>query len=134
MYVAWLHRKQRVDVERPEHGAAGQDRVPDVRVDEGPVYYEVETLYGTGDPVAKLNETLDKYGEAEEVRVVIPNVQAMLFLPDLLLTERVIRRHRQAVSFWTMDLSQLHADGLEGLVPLRELAITGSRNPAQAGA
>lgn len=131
MYVAWLHRKQRVDVERPEHGASGRERVPDVWVEEGPVYYEVETFYGTGDPVAKLNGTLDKYGEAEEVRVVIPNVQAMLFLPDLLRAERVIQRQRRAVSFWTIDLSRTRADGEQGLVPLRELASTWPREGAR---
>lgn len=120
MYLAWLHRHQRVTVEPVE--AHTFERIPDVRVDDGPLYYEVETFYGAGDPVAKLNETVEKYGTTEQVRVVVLNPQAMLFLPDLLRAERALQKEKRGLSLWTLDLSQDNAVGEQGLRLLRKVA------------
>lgn len=119
MYIAWLHRYQRVTVEPVDGDRPGA--IPDVAVEDGPVYYEVETFYGVGDPVAKLNETLDKYGSADEVRIVIPNVQALLFLPDLLRAEDAFEREKTRVSLWTLNLRSKDALGERGLTRLRQL-------------
>ncbi|GBD10623.1 hypothetical protein HRbin23_00267 [bacterium HR23] len=124
LYVAWLYRgmAEKVRVEEPWQNA---NIVPDVAVDGGPVY-EIETLYGTGDPLTKLNDTVDKYdkygGREVEVRIVIPNPQALLFLPDLLAFQRERRSRGRQVSLWTLRLADENAREDGGLEPLEAVA------------
>jgi len=70
---------------------------------------EVETLYGTGTVVHKLIETVHKLkdaGRAERLRmwIVVPNPQAVIYLPLLLRTRRELRR-KYDVEFYTLDVT-----------------------------
>ena len=94
LYIAWLYRDELVNVEcefKPQE--ANAVAVPDVSVPESSLFYEIETLHGPGDPLSKLSETIAKYGfhaQGREVRIIIPNLTALLYLPKLLLYERYL--------------------------------------------
>jgi len=83
---------------------------------------EVETLYGTGTVVHKLVETVKRAGgetvERAGVRkmwIVVPNPQAVIYLPLLLKTWRELRR-KYDVEFYTLDVTS------RGLVRLADVA------------
>jgi hypothetical protein len=72
---------------------------------------EVETLYGTGTVVHKLVETVKRAGGETVERagkrkmwIVVPNPQAVIFLPLLLRTRRELRR-KYDVEFYTLDVT-----------------------------
>jgi hypothetical protein len=72
---------------------------------------EVETLYGTGTVVHKLVETVKRAsGETVEragvqkMWIVIPNPQAVIYLPLLLRTRRELRKEHY-VEFYTLDVA-----------------------------
>jgi hypothetical protein len=69
---------------------------------------EVETLYGTGTVVHKLVETVQKLKDVEragkrKMWIVIPNPQAVIYLPLLLRTRRELRKEHD-VEFYTLDI------------------------------
>ena len=87
---------------------------------------EVETLYGTGTVVHKLVETVKRAGVRKLVEtveragkrkmwIVIPNPQAVIYLPLLLRTRRELRR-KYDVEFYTLDVTS------RGLVRLTDVA------------
>ena len=75
---------------------------------------EVETLYGTGTVVHKLVETVERAG-GRRMWIVVPNPQAVIYLPLLLRTRRELRR-RYDVEFYTLDVTG------RGLVRLTDVA------------
>jgi hypothetical protein len=81
---------------------------------------EVETLYGTGTVVHKLIETVHKLKDVERAGVqrmwiVVPNPQAVIYLPLLLRTRRELRKEHD-VEFYTLDVIS------RGLVRLTDVA------------
>jgi hypothetical protein len=94
-----------------EEGAA----VFDVAVDhEKAVTCGVETLYGTGTVVHKLVETVERAGR-RKMWIVIPNPQAVIYLPLLLRTRRELRKEHD-VEFYMLDVTS------RGLVRLTDVA------------
>jgi hypothetical protein len=75
---------------------------------------EVETLYGTGTVVHKLVETVERAG-GQRMWIVIPNPQAVIYLPLLLRTRRELRKEHD-VEFYTLDVTS------RGLVRLTDVA------------
>ncbi len=75
---------------------------------------EVETLYGTGTVVHKLVETVERAG-GRKMWIVVPNPQAIIYLPLLLRTRRELRR-KYDVEFYTLDVTS------RGLVRLIDVA------------
>jgi hypothetical protein len=75
---------------------------------------EVETLYGTGTVVHKLVETVERAGK-RKMWIVIPNPQAVIYLPLLLRIRRELRR-KYDVEFYTLDVTS------RGLVRLTDVA------------
>ena len=73
---------------------------------------EVETLYGT--VVHKLVETMERTG-GRRMWIVVPNPQAVIYLPLLLRTRREPRR-KYDVEFYTLDVTS------RGLVRLTDVA------------
>jgi hypothetical protein len=127
LYVAWLYRDKLVETEKQ---LPNSQAVADVVINGHGLYYEVETLYGTGDPIKKLNDTVSKYravpqpsqSEIREVRIVIPNFVALLHLSKLLRFERYLEQQDKRFSIWTLDLSKDNALHEKGLRRLREVA------------
>jgi hypothetical protein len=101
----------------------GKDAVFDVVVTCGSLQglvVEVETLYGTGTVVHKLMETLHKLEDVEragkrKMWIVVPNPQAVIYLPLLLRARRELRR-KYDVEFYTLDVTS------RGLVRLTDVA------------
>ena len=75
---------------------------------------EVETLYGTGTVVHKLVETVERVG-VRKMWIVVPNPQAVIYLPLLLRIRRELRKRRD-VEFYTLDVTS------RGLVRLTDVA------------
>jgi len=75
---------------------------------------EVETLYGTGTVVHKLVETVKRAGK-RKMWIVVPNPQAVIYLPLLLRTRRELRKEHD-VEFYTLDVTS------RGLVRLTDVA------------
>ncbi len=75
---------------------------------------EVETLYGTGTVVHKLVETVKRAG-GRKMWIVVPNPQAVIYLPLLLRTRRELRKEHD-VEFYTLDVTS------RGLVRLTDVA------------
>jgi len=64
---------------------------------------EVETLYGSGTVVHKLVETVERAG-GRRMWIVVPNPQAVIYLPLLLRTRRELRKEHD-VEFYTLDVT-----------------------------
>ena len=75
---------------------------------------EVETLYGTGTVVHKLVETVERAG-VQRMWIVVPNPQAVIYLPLLLRIRRELRKQHD-VEFYTLDVTN------RGLVRLTDVA------------
>jgi hypothetical protein len=75
---------------------------------------EVETLYGTGTVVHKLVETVERAG-VQRMWIVVPNPQAVIYLPLLLRIRRELRKQHD-VEFYTLDVTS------RGLVRLTDVA------------
>ncbi len=117
------HLAERVDpncVEtEKEEGAAVFDVVVTCGGLQGLVV-EVETLYGTGTVVHKLVETVQKLKDVKragvrKIWIVVPNLQAVIYLPLLLRTRRELRKEHD-VEFYTLDVTS------RGLVRLTDVA------------
>ncbi|MGC8983524.1 MAG: hypothetical protein ACP5KA_07240 [Desulfurococcaceae archaeon] len=92
----------------------------DVYVKPRKLAVEVETFYGTGaSPWWKLEETIEKYkrvGAASEVWIVIPPLQAMLYLKDL--AEKAKELKKENLGFIKLCTVNLHK---EKPVPIEEV-------------
>jgi hypothetical protein len=78
---------------------------------------EVETLYGTGTVVHKLVETVHKLEDAKRAGVwkmwiVVPNPQAVIYLPLLLRIRRELRKQHD-VEFYTLVAISLTVDEID---------------------
>lgn len=102
----------RVETEK-EVGAAVFDVVVTCGSLQGLVV-EVEALYGTGTVVHKLVETVKRAG-VRKMWIVVPNPQAVIYLPLLLRTRRELRKEHD-VEFYTLDVTS------RGLVWLTDVA------------
>jgi len=81
---------------------------PDCGSRLGGLVVEVETLYGTGTVLHKVLNTIESRIGAGVGRlwVVIPNPQAIIYLPQLLKLEMHVRRkYKGDVEFYTLDMT-----------------------------
>jgi len=102
---------------KTEHELEGRRRA-DIYVPSQNRYVEIETFYGTGNPMDKLKRTLQKYsGIKGRVDVVLlTGIHALLYAPHLLELEKQYKPgHDLRVNFYIPDLK----DGR--LVSLREV-------------
>jgi hypothetical protein len=107
------HLAERVDPNCRVNTEKGEDTaVFDVAVDHEKavtcgglqvLVVEAETLYGTGTVVHKLVETVERAGK-RRMWIVVPNPQAVIYLPLLLRIRRELRR-RHYVEFYTLDVT-----------------------------
>ena len=119
------HLAERVDPDCVETEKGEDTAVFDVVVTCGNLQglvVEVETLYGTGTVVHKLVETVERAGGETVKRaggrkmwIVVPNPQAVIYLPLLLRTRRELRKEHN-VEFYTLDVTS------RGLVRLTDVA------------
>lgn len=89
--------------------ADGKKIVPDIYVRSRRLAVEIETFYGTGlTPWRKLERTIEKYREssvADEVWIVIPPLQTMLYLKDLIGEIKELREKGYSfIRFYTVNL------------------------------
>jgi hypothetical protein len=111
------HLAERVGLDCVETEKEGGAAVFDVVVTCGglqELVVEVETLYGTGTMVHKLVETVERAGK-RKMWIVVPNPQAVIYLPLLLRTRRELRKEHD-VEFYTLDVTS------RGLVRLTDVA------------
>jgi hypothetical protein len=111
------HLAERVDPDCVETEKGEDTAVFDVVVTCGGLQglvVEVETLYGTGIVVHNLVETVERAG-GRKIWIVVPNPQAVIYLPLLLRTRRELMRECD-VEFYTLDVTS------RGLVRLADVA------------
>jgi hypothetical protein len=89
----------------------GNGRRADICVRRNQRFVEIETFYGTGDPIRKLDkETLSKYRESGEnnVDVVLPTgIQALLYAPKLIrLANLYQREYGIKVNFYLVNIEE----------------------------
>jgi hypothetical protein len=94
---------ERLGIDNVETERGVGNAVFDVVVKGVELVVEVETLYGTGTAVHKLVETVERAG-GRRVWVVVPNPQAVIYLPLLLRVRRELRRERD-VELYTLDVA-----------------------------
>ena len=83
--------------------------IPDVYVDQfKQIAIEIETFYGTIDPYnCKLIPKINEYKDAQfkgELWLVVPNIQALLYVDDLLKLRKDYR-HDLNIEIYTLDLT-----------------------------
>jgi hypothetical protein len=81
-------------------------------------YIEIETFYGTGDPIRKLDkETLSKYIEKKDVRidiVLLTGIQMLLYAKELIrLAKLYEREHGLRVGFYIPNIRERRLISLE---------------------
>jgi hypothetical protein len=89
----------------------GNGRRADICVRRNQRFIEIETFYGTGDPIRKLDkETLSKYREscANNVDVVLPTgIQVLLYAPKLIrLANLYQREYGIKVNFYLVNIEE----------------------------
>jgi hypothetical protein len=96
-----------------EHQPGGANVRFDVYVNGGcgsmsGLVVEVETLYGTGTALHKVLDTIESRvnAGADRLWVVVPNPQAVIYLPQLLRLERYARERfkDKEIEFYTLDV------------------------------
>ena len=92
--------------------------IPDVYIKSRSLAIEIETFYGTGlSPWRKLERTIEKYLKhhiANEVWIVIPPLQTMLYLRDLVSKLRELRKNGyDFIKMYTIDLSKKRLISIE---------------------
>ena len=100
----------------------GRKIVPDIYVKLGSkrLAIEIETFYGTGlTPWRKLQKTIEKYvGDriVDEVWIVIPPLQTMLYLKDLVEKAKELEKEGYGfIKLYTINLPK------RGLIPIKEI-------------
>jgi len=113
-------RRRALDCVRTEHQPGGANVRFDVYVKDkdansdcgsmSNLVVEVETLYGTGTALHKVLDTIESRVNAGASRlwVVVPNPQAVIYLPQLLRLERYVRKLERfkgkEIEFYTLDV------------------------------
>ncbi len=76
-----------INTEKPLEISKDKVVIPDLRIKERKIAIEVESLVGTGEPMKKIDETIEKYrglkGEVNELWVVVKPLDALLHYRDL---------------------------------------------------
>lgn len=72
-----------------------------------PIVIEIETMYGTGDPIAKINETIRSYYNEfnGELWLLIPNLHALLYTKSLLKLRKEYRKHGLNLEIYVADVT-----------------------------
>jgi len=106
-------RRRALDCVSTEHQPSGANVRYDVYVNGGcgslsNLVVEVETLYGTGTALHKVLDTIESRVKAGVSRlwVVVPNPQAVIYMPQLLRLERYARERFKGskIEFYTLDV------------------------------
>ncbi|ESQ21296.1 MAG: hypothetical protein MGAcid_10640, partial [uncultured Acidilobus sp. MG] len=117
-------RRKALDCVSTEYQPGGANVRYDVYVNGGcgslsGLVVEVETLYGTGTALHKVLDTIESRVKAGVSRlwVVVPNPQAIIYLPQLLRLERYARElfKGKEIEFYTLDV--------KGGVPVRLVEV-----------
>jgi hypothetical protein len=119
-------RRKALECVKTEHQPGGANVRFDVYVNGGcgsmsGLVVEVETLYGTGTALHKVLDTIESRVNAGASRlwVVVPNPQAVIYLPQLLRLERYVRKLERfkgkEIEFYTLDV--------KGGVPVRLVEV-----------
>ena len=117
------------DVETEFELEEGRGRA-DIYVKPQNRFVEIETFYGTGDPMFKLNGTLQKYlGRSGRVDVVLlMGIHALLYARDLLELEESYKKCGLRVNFYIPDLKGGRLVSLrEALGLLKGMSSSGPR-------
>ena len=113
--VYYLMKKLKIpeeDIETEVELSVGSKKIiPDVYVKSRRLAIEIETFYGTGlTPWRKLERTIEKYLEsnvAYEVWIVLPPLQTMLYLKDLISEIKELKEKGYSfIKLYTVDLSR----------------------------
>ncbi len=113
-------RRRALDCVRTEYQPGGANVRYDVYVKDkdansdcgsmSKLVVEVETLYGTGTALHKVLDTIESRvnAGADRLWVVVPNPQAVIYLPQLLRLERYVRKLERfkgrEIEFYTLDV------------------------------
>jgi hypothetical protein len=108
-------RRRALGCVKTEHQPGGANVRFDVYVNGGcgsmsGLVVEVETLYGTGTALHKVLDTIESRvnAGADRLWVVVPNPQAVIYLPQLLRLERYVRKLERfkgkEIEFYTLDV------------------------------
>jgi len=108
-------RRKALECVKTEHQPGGANVRFDVYVNGGcgslsGLVVEVETLYGTGTALHKVLDTIESRvnAGADRLWVVVPNPQAVIYLPQLLRLERYVRKlerfEGKEIMFYTLDV------------------------------
>jgi hypothetical protein len=117
-------RRKALECVKTEHQPGGANVRFDVYVNGGcgsmsGLVVEVETLYGTGTALHKVLDTIESRVKAGASRlwVVVPNPQAVIYLPQLLRLERYVRElfKGKEIRFYTLDV--------KGSAPVRLIEV-----------
>jgi len=90
----------------------------DIYIPEQNRYIEIETFYGTGDPISKKldKETLNKYkGMHVNVDIVLLGLHLLLYAKDLFKLKKIYKEYNIKVNFYTIDVKE------ERLVSIKEI-------------
>jgi len=122
--VHYLIEKENIPRENIETESNKGGIIPDIYVNDKSKKWaiEVETFYGTGiTPWRKLERTVEKYimnkvtDEVNEVWIVIPPLQTMLYLNDLVSKIKDLKGkgYNNFIKFYTVDLSKIELVSIE---------------------
>ena len=122
--VYYLMKKLKIpeeDIETEIELTVGDRKIiPDIYVKSKRLAIEIETFYGTGPALwRKLERTIEKYktsNVANEVWIVIPPLQTMLYIKDLVSEIKELKeRGYEFIKLYTIDLSKRR------LVPIEKI-------------
>lgn len=72
-------------------------------------YYEIETFYGVGDPISKLDKrTIYKYKERKitNVNIVLLGLHLLLYLKELWMLRRLYKEEKININFYIVDVER----------------------------
>jgi hypothetical protein len=112
--VIEMLRNRKIETECEVNGGRADIYVPSQQR-----YVEIETFYGTGDPISKLKETLRKYEGCRGCRVdivLLTGIQALLYARRLVkFAEIYHKEHGLRINFYLPNLKERR------LIPLQEV-------------
>ena len=101
-----------------ENISPAEGKIADVYVEsESPIAIEIETMYGTGDPIeAKIRPftTLPYLGFKGELWLVIPNLHALMYAKELVKFRRDCRKEGLKLEVYVADVTGLGAKRIYG--------------------
>lgn len=77
------------------------ERGVDVSIDNE--YYEIETFYGCGNPIAKLAEKMEKFTQNDKVFFVLRNISILMYLKDLISFKKTYKDLGYNVEIFGID-------------------------------